>query len=215
MSDSPFLPFPSPREIWAAQSGWLFFVKWMIFASFAIAFSLLMQFAVFYWWSRPPDSNWVFVFVGASLLIKIWPLFGFHWRSLAWVAGGVVPLLAFDFNPLINPWVYVKFYVVRAAIETLLLLRVRRRVNVWLVVCAAAAATEFTVLSDTGVNSRISAWIEELPLQFIGSFWKGIYLDVGIALLTATMQGSALAWLILPVNSAKISHTRKAPVTIP
>ena len=93
MSDSSIIPLPKARDIWAADHGWLFFLKWMIFALFAAALKAAYAILDPYGLGPSPvltlNFHVALLWLSTPILIQAWPLFGLRWRLWAWVIASV------------------------------------------------------------------------------------------------------------------------------
>ena len=215
MSDSPNLPFPKLRDVLNAQSGMLFFLKWMICAATGGVFKAACLFGML-------NSGIQFgtvenlVFYTVPIALQMWALFGHGWRLWGWIAAtfGVAMLLTmFGRGGYWMIWLTAAF--ANAVVQTPLLIAVRRRPALWLLAVPLASLFEFLVLGKTPIQGTVRSWISSLPLGPMGSFWAFAQLRTGVELMMAMILGATLAWLMPPVSWSRGSSAETNRKAVP
>ena len=188
MSESPVLPFPTVSEIWAAQNGRLFFLKWMMLSVVSV---ILMT-----------DTSIIPVTV-AELAIAVQPiaLFGFRWRLWVWVAatmGATFLLLQIVTLTYMLHFVFIATGIVQMPF----LVGIRQRPFLWPVAVATASFINWLILR-TSIYADLSNWVVGLLFGNVGMRWAIFQLNAGLQLTTAAILGAALAWLMPAVDPSE------------
>jgi hypothetical protein len=187
MSGATNLPFPKVRELWIAQSGVLFFIKWMLAAVLGTHFvSACVVFVV----RTGIDPGKLCLAV--PVFIQACVVFGFCGRTWVWAAVHLLVAFTVGNTPV--------SLTLQAIAEALLLLGIRRQAGMWLLASAAAHTVGF-VISRTRPGDRwINDLIMALPINGIGQYWALVQTSQTVELCVAATLGAALAWLMPPVN---------------
>jgi hypothetical protein len=192
MSESPILPLPRLRELWEAQTGTKFFLKWMLCAGIGVALRAAII-ATFYQtgaWGNPLGT---FLYYSIPVLIQESVLFGLRWKTLAWVAisGG-----------FLGAWLSLRFgwigQFTPLGVETLLLSGVRHRAILWIPASLAAYLLQLAVIGNTPIQASVRESISKLPLGRFGSFLAFTQFNLAVQLAMGAILGATLAWLMPP-----------------
>lgn len=201
MSGAPVLPFPKVRELWAAQSGRLFFFKWMIAAALGVLFKsawiwIVLRMGIPFRAGLASDI----LYYCAPVLIQFWVLFGFRWRLWLWL-GLDITTAFLSGGAFLRGWLVP--VAIRATWQTLLVIGVRRRPTIWFIALLAAHAIEYVAEWSAPVKNVVDAAINHLSAWGFGAFWLRIQVNCTIQFLMAIFLGAAVAWLMPPVRSSK------------
>jgi hypothetical protein len=204
MSDAPILPFPKLRELWTAQNGALFFIKWMACAGAQVFFALAVG-ALFSRLNWDPYLPSPLLFWLLPVFLTAFALFGFHWRVLTWSFVTIAAYFAAAAFVWTSQWPSSLVAITSIGVsQSLLLIGIRRRVMVWAVTLPAAYI----------VCHYLDRWIHDGQLWFL--VWQRL-MSVGVPrliayeisyrvsewsprIIAAVVLGAALVWLMPPVT---------------
>lgn len=180
----------------AAKTGMPFFVKWLT----CLVLGVISKDALFllYLASGFRDN---FLWRAIPVLIQVWCIFGFRWRTWVWIAVDWTTLwwIAYVWRGGAGALMTIALGIV---IKTLLLFGVRRNLGAGLI-----ALTVFHFMESAAFWGSLfrafGAWLKQLQLGWAGSLWANFQIQHSPQIVSALIFGAVLAWLMPPVDQPK------------
>jgi hypothetical protein len=201
MSADSVLPLPKFRELRSAQSGGVFFIKWMICASIQAIISTAAGVAVISTNRGLPEPFGPILWI-VPMFLPAWALFGFRWRAWAWWVCSVAAFFVWYYYLHWWNWRNIRWIALPMVPQGLLLIGARHRAALWLVAYPLAQSMDvlFNWRMSTGkLLSLVEAfwtWIDKVPfVRVYGAIlgWNGT------RMFAAVVLGTMLAWLMPPI----------------
>jgi hypothetical protein len=201
-TDQQFLPFPTWRDLYCAQTGVNFFLKWAI----CTVWSLALRTAFYLFVTNSGGSANLpmgILFWGLDQAPIACALFGRSWRAGVWVF--ILPASkwtwwVWQFIPVRGNWIWLITLALLLALQLPVLRGVRGRLRWWVIASIVGGLVELAVFWNTPFHRYIWDFMRGLPISIS---WLHMSLLNGVSFVQSAVCGFALAWWMPPLRSAR------------